>query len=67
VVQRDAGSGPPRPEWADDWTARLRTLLAEAAAQGMPAEDIVRHCREAIAAFTFPPDGESGPGPVGQP
>jgi GntR family transcriptional regulator len=67
VVQRDAGSGPPRPEWADDWTARLRTLLAEAAAQGMPAEDIVRHCREAIAAFTFPPDGESGAGPVGQP
>jgi GntR family transcriptional regulator len=67
VVQRDAASGPPRSDWAHDWTARLRTLLAEAAAQGLPAEDIVRHCREAIAAFTFPVDAESGPGPVGQP
>ncbi|MGH3200777.1 MAG: GntR family transcriptional regulator [Streptosporangiaceae bacterium] len=67
VVQRDAGSGPPRPDWALDWAARLQTLLAEAAAQGLPAQDIVRHCREAIADFTFPVDGESGPGPVGQP
>jgi GntR family transcriptional regulator len=66
-VQRDAGSGPPRPDWAHDWAARLSTLLAEAAAQGLPPEDIVRHCREAIAAFTFPAAGESGPGSVGQP
>jgi GntR family transcriptional regulator len=66
VVQRDAGSGPPRPGWADDWTARLQTMLAEAAAQGMPADDIVRHCQEAIAAFTFPSDDQppvNGPGP----
>ena len=38
VVQRDAGSGPPSQDWARDWAARLGTLLAEAAAQGMPAE-----------------------------
>jgi len=56
VVQRDASSGPPRPDWAEDWATRLRTLLAEAAAQGMPADDIVRHCQEAIAAFAFPAD-----------
>ena len=67
MVQRDAGSGPPRPDWAQDWAARLQTLLAEAAAQGLPAQDIVRHCQEAIAAFTFPVDGEPVPGPVGQP
>ena len=58
VIQRDPGSGPPRPDWAQDWAVRLRTLLAEAAAQGMPAEDIVRHCRDAIAAFAFPADNE---------
>ena len=58
VVQRDPGSGPPRPAWTEDWAARLRTLLAEAAAQGLPAEDIVRHCRDAIAAFAFPAAGE---------
>ncbi len=60
VVQRDAGSGPPDPGWVQDWTGRLRTLLAEAAAQGMPADDIVRHCQAATAEFAFPaPEGGS--------
>jgi DNA-binding transcriptional regulator YhcF (GntR family) len=54
VVRRDAGSGPPDPGWARDWTGRLQTLLAEAAAQGMPAEDIVRGCQAAMADFDFP-------------
>jgi DNA-binding transcriptional regulator YhcF (GntR family) len=63
VVQRDAASGPPRPDWAQDWAARLRTLLAEAAAQGLPAEDILRACQAAIAGFAFPADGH----PEGQP
>jgi len=62
VVQRDARSGPPRPGWAQDWAARLATLLAEAAAQGLPADDIMRHCRDALAAFTFPDE----PGKAGQ-
>ena len=57
VVRRDAGSGPPDPAWARDWTGRLRTLLAEAAAQGMPAEDIVRECEAALAVFAFPAAG----------
>jgi GntR family transcriptional regulator len=30
---------------ARDWTGRLATLLAEAAAQGMGPEEIARHCR----------------------
>jgi GntR family transcriptional regulator len=51
VVQRDASSGPPRPGWEDDWSVRLRTMLAEAAAQGLPAEDVVRHCREIMTGF----------------
>ena len=54
VVRRDAGSGPPDPGWAQDWTGRLRTLLAEAAAQGMPATDIVGECQAALADFAFP-------------
>jgi DNA-binding transcriptional regulator YhcF (GntR family) len=59
VVQRDAGSGPPNPDWVPDWTGRLRTLLAEAAVQGMPAADIVRHCQAAMAGFAFPGEGPS--------
>ena len=54
VVRRDAGSGPPDSGWAEDWTGRLRTLLAEAAAQGMPTMDIVRGCQAALAEFAFP-------------
>ena len=58
VVQRDAGSGPPDPGWVQDWAGRLRTLLAEAAAQGMPPEDIIGHCQAAVAAFAFPDGGD---------
>ena len=54
VVRRDASSGPPDPGWAQDWTARLQTLLAEAAAQGMPVTDIVRGCQAALSDFAFP-------------
>lgn len=53
VVQRDATSGPPAPGWARDWTERLGTLLAEAAAQGLPARDILRLCQAALADFEF--------------
>lgn len=54
VVQRDAAGDPPRPGWEQDWAGRLRTLLAEAAAQGLPADGIIRHCQDAVARFTFP-------------
>jgi GntR family transcriptional regulator len=55
VVQRDPSSGPPAPGWIPDWDGRLHTLLAEAAAQGMPAEAITAHCAAALADFAFPP------------
>jgi DNA-binding transcriptional regulator YhcF (GntR family) len=51
VVLRDATSGPPGPGWEQDWTARLRTMLAEATAQGLSAAEIIRHCRDIVAAF----------------
>jgi GntR family transcriptional regulator len=54
VIRRDAGSGPPDADWTQDWTARLATMLAEAAAQGMGPEEIEEHCRSAVAAFAFP-------------
>jgi DNA-binding transcriptional regulator YhcF (GntR family) len=54
VVRRDASSGSPDPAWARDWTERLQTLLAEAAAQGMPATSIVGECEAALADFAFP-------------
>ena len=40
-------AGSVRPGWEREWAGRLRTLLAEAAAQGLPANDIIRHCRAA--------------------
>ena len=66
VVRRDARSGPPDAGWAQDWTGRLATLLAEAAAQGVGAEEIVGRCRAAVTAFAFPdagslPDASSSP------
>lgn len=51
VVQRDATSGPPRPGWEEDWTGRLRTLLAEATAQGLAAAEIVGRCQDIVAGF----------------
>jgi GntR family transcriptional regulator len=60
VIRRDAGGGPPSPAWAQDWTGRLATMLAEAAAQGMGPEEIVRHCRAAIVAFGLPDRADDG-------
>ena len=67
VVRRDASSGPPDPAWAQDWTGRLQTLLAEAAAQGMPAEDIVRGSQAAMADFAFPAAAAKAGNTIGSP
>jgi DNA-binding transcriptional regulator YhcF (GntR family) len=58
LVRRDAGSGPPSPEWTQEWAGRLRTLLAEAVAQGLPAEDIVGACRAVLMEFAVPAAGQ---------
>jgi DNA-binding transcriptional regulator YhcF (GntR family) len=52
VVQRDARSGPPTPGFAEDWTARLRTLLAEAVAQGVSDESVLAVCESTLSTFT---------------
>jgi GntR family transcriptional regulator len=59
VAARDAASGPPRPGWEEDWAGRLRTLLAEAAAHGLAADDIIRHSQAALAGFAFPVPAEA--------
>jgi GntR family transcriptional regulator len=62
AVQRDATSGPPRPGWEDDWATRLRTMLAEATAQGLPPEEIIRHCQDIVTGFTSPADDGTADG-----
>ena len=54
VVQRDPGGGPPAAGYVDEWTGRLCTLLAEAAAQGVALEEIVGRSRTTLAGFAFP-------------
>jgi len=51
VVRRDAGSGQADPGWEGDWAARLRTLLAEAIAQGLGPDEIGERGRAAVAGF----------------
>ncbi|MFI9270118.1 GntR family transcriptional regulator [Kitasatospora sp. NPDC052896] len=59
VVQRDPASGPPGPGFADEWSARLRTLLAEAAAQGLDATAVLTACQGTVDSFGVrPPDRE---------
>ncbi len=55
VVERDATSGPPSPGWEEGWVGRLRTMLAEATAQGLSAEEIVEHCRDIVVGFLSVP------------
>jgi DNA-binding transcriptional regulator YhcF (GntR family) len=57
VVRRDAASGPPDPDWAQDWASRLRTMLAEATAQGMTEPDVIAYCRAVLASFAVPEEG----------
>jgi DNA-binding transcriptional regulator YhcF (GntR family) len=34
-----------------DWSARARTLLAEAVAKGVPADEVLATCRDLLAGF----------------
>jgi DNA-binding transcriptional regulator YhcF (GntR family) len=59
VVRRDAGSGPPDPGWIPEWAGRVRTLLAEAIAQGFSEEEIVLCCRAVLADFAVSDEARS--------
>jgi GntR family transcriptional regulator len=34
-----------------EWTARARTLLAEAVAKGLPADEVLKTCRSMLDSF----------------
>ncbi|TDQ54810.1 GntR family transcriptional regulator [Actinorugispora endophytica] len=58
VIQRDPRSGPPGTAFLPDWEARLGTLLAEAVAHGVTAEEVVGLCRDRLTTFQGTEQGE---------
>jgi DNA-binding transcriptional regulator YhcF (GntR family) len=45
------------PAFRAEWTARARTLLAEAIVRGLPADDVLATCRSVLDSFrTAPPE-----------
>lgn len=45
---------PADPSFPAEWTARARTLLAEAVARGVPADEVLRTCRSVLDSFDAP-------------
>lgn len=43
------------PSLPADWTARARTLLAEALASGVPADEVLQTCRSLLDSFAAAP------------
>jgi GntR family transcriptional regulator len=39
------------PPFAAEWTVRARTLLAEALARGLPADEVLKTCRSVLDSF----------------
>jgi GntR family transcriptional regulator len=57
IVRRDPEVKPQRIE---DWQSRLRTVLAEAVAPGLSADDIPECCRAALYNFTLSKGSNDG-------
>lgn len=53
-IARDRSSGPPATTYASAWQPRLRTVLAEARAQGMTAPEIRDAVDAVLAQFDAP-------------
>jgi DNA-binding transcriptional regulator YhcF (GntR family) len=51
VIARDGTTGPASDVFAEEWGRRLDTLLAEAIAQGMRADQIVEATRSGVARY----------------
>jgi hypothetical protein len=41
----------PDPPFRAEWTARARTLLAEAVASGLPPDEVLTTCRSVLDSF----------------
>jgi GntR family transcriptional regulator len=50
VVTATAADSP----FHEDWTARARTLLAEAVAKGLSADEVLTACRSTLDSFATP-------------
>lgn len=51
VVARSPESSPASAEFVADWVVRLRTLLAEAYAQGVPSDQLVQLAQQGVEGF----------------
>jgi DNA-binding transcriptional regulator YhcF (GntR family) len=51
VVTAPTAADPP---FHAEWTARARTLLAEAIARGLPADEVLATCRSVLDSFGTP-------------
>jgi len=51
TVARDPGSGPPPVAFGEPWQQRLRTVLAEAHAQGLTRHAILAACASVVDDF----------------
>jgi len=48
-------AAPVDPLFHAEWSAKARTLLAEAIARGVPADDVLDACQSMLASFQTPP------------
>ncbi|MEO5316806.1 GntR family transcriptional regulator [Pseudarthrobacter sp. CC12] len=56
LIRLSRGTGavvtaPATDQLPADWTARATTLLAEAVARGLPADEVLRACRTLLDSF----------------
>jgi DNA-binding transcriptional regulator YhcF (GntR family) len=51
VVARGPGAEPASAEEVGDWERRVRTLLAEGYAKGMPPPEVLARCQALLAEF----------------
>ncbi|MFF1881884.1 GntR family transcriptional regulator [Pseudarthrobacter sp. NPDC058196] len=54
-----AAAAAADPVFHAEWTARARTLLAEAIARGVPADDVLAACQTMLASFHTPQTKDS--------
>lgn len=62
VVARGPQSAAATTDFIDGWAARLTTLLAEAEAQGVPAEQVIRLSESILTGFA---DARAAPSAAG--
>lgn len=57
VVVADPATARPTEEFVDGWSDRVRTLVAEAVVRGCRPDEVLDHCRSALAGLGHPARG----------